>query len=57
MTELRYEAPETVDAAVALLAGAGARPLAGGTDMLVLLHSETIAPDLLVDVKRIPEMR
>lgn len=57
MTEPRYEAPETVDAAVALLAAAGARPLAGGTDMLVLLHSGAIAPELLVDVKRIPEMR
>jgi carbon-monoxide dehydrogenase medium subunit len=55
---MRYEAPETVDAAVALLAKeAGlARVLAGGTDLLVQLRSGTVEPDLVVDIKRIPEM-
>jgi CO/xanthine dehydrogenase FAD-binding subunit len=59
MTDMRYESPETLDAAVALLAGAGggAHVLAGGTDVLVLMHSELIEPELLVDVKHIPEMR
>jgi carbon-monoxide dehydrogenase medium subunit len=58
MDELRYEAPETLDAAVALLAGAGGdvRILAGGTDVLVLLHCDMIEPDLLVDIKKIPEL-
>lgn len=56
MTDLRYEAPESLDAAVGLLAGGGAMVLAGGTDMLVLLHAEAAAPGLLVDVKRVPEM-
>ena len=58
MDELRYEAPETLDAAVALLAGADgdARILAGGTDVLVLLHCDMIEPDLLVDIKKIPEL-
>lgn len=56
MTDLRYEAPESLDAAVGLLAGGGAKVLAGGTDMLVLLHAEAAAPGLLVDVKRVPEM-
>ncbi len=58
MDDMRYEAPETIDAAVALLAGASgeARVLAGGTDLLVQLRAETIEPALLVDVKRIPEM-
>ena len=58
MDEMRYEAPETIDAAVALLAGAGGdvRVLAGGTDILVQLRAEMIEPALLVDVKRIPEM-
>ena len=59
MGEMRYEAPETLDAAVALLAGAdgAARLLAGGTDLLVQLRAETIEPALVVDVKRIPELR
>jgi carbon-monoxide dehydrogenase medium subunit len=55
---MRYEAPETVDAAVALLAKeAGlARVLAGGTDLLVQLRSGVVEPDLVVDIKRIPEL-
>lgn len=58
MEDMRYEAPETLDAAVALLSGASApKVLAGGTDVLVQLHIETIEPDVLVDVKKIPEMR
>ncbi len=56
---MRYEAPETLDAAVRLLAGEEgvARPLAGGTDLLVQLRFGLVEPDLIVDVKRIPEMR
>ena len=58
MMELRYEAPGTVAAAVALLAGADgeARVLAGGTDLLVQLRAELIDPGLVVDLKRIPEL-
>ena len=56
---MRYEAPETLDAAVTLLNGeAGqARPLAGGTDLLVQLRSGMVEPDLVVDLKRIPALR
>jgi aerobic carbon-monoxide dehydrogenase medium subunit len=56
---MRYEAPTTVNAAVKLLAGrAGvARVLAGGTDLLVQMRTDRVAPDLIVDVKRIPSMR
>lgn len=59
MSDLRYEAPETLDAAVALLAGAngGGRVLAGGTDVLVQLHADMIEPEVLVDIKHIPELR
>ncbi len=58
MEDMRYEAPETLDAAVAALSGASApKVLAGGTDVLVQLHLDVIEPDLLVDVKNIPEMR
>ncbi|MEQ1714398.1 MAG: FAD binding domain-containing protein, partial [Hyphomicrobium sp.] len=56
---MRYEAPETLDAAVALLtAEAGeARILAGGTDLLVQMKTDVIDPKLVVDLKRISEMR
>ncbi len=56
---MRYEAPDTIDKAVALLAGtpAAARVLAGGTDLLVQLRAEVIQPELVVDIKRIPELK
>ena len=46
MVELRYEAPETLQAAVALLAGASgpARILAGGTDVIVQMETDMIEP-------------
>jgi len=55
---MRYEAPETVNAAVKLLAGAKgvSRVLAGGTDLLVQMRSGLVEPDLVVDIKRIPDM-
>jgi len=56
---MRYEAPQTVEGAVALLAGAGgsAQVLAGGTDLLVRMKSGFAEPDLIVDIKRIPAMK
>jgi carbon-monoxide dehydrogenase medium subunit len=59
MENMRYEAPETLEAAVSLLSGAGgeARILAGGTDLLVQLRADMIDPSLVVDIKKIPEMR
>jgi len=56
---MRYEAPDTIDAAVKLLVGESgeARVLAGGTDLLVQMRSEVISPVLLVDIKRISEVR
>ncbi len=58
MSGLNYAAPESLDAAVGLLADAGgaAKILAGGTDVLVLLHGEAIEPELIVDIKHIPEL-
>lgn len=59
MTALRYEAPATVNDAVALLAsanGAPARPLAGGTDLIVQMRTGQVDPGLVVDLKRIPEL-
>ena len=59
MTDMRYEAPESLDAAIALLTGAdgGGRVMAGGTDVLVQLHAEMIEPSVLVDIKNIPDVR
>ena len=59
MTELRYEAPESLSAAVSLLAGASglSRVLAGGTDVIVQMEMDLIEPELLVDIKKIPEVR
>jgi CO/xanthine dehydrogenase FAD-binding subunit len=59
MEGLRYEAPETLQAAVALLAGASgqAKILAGGTDVIVQMETDLIEPKLLVDIKKIPETR
>jgi len=56
---MRYESPATVEAAVKLLAAEGglARILAGGTDLLVQMRSGSVEPDLVVDIKRIPDMR
>jgi carbon-monoxide dehydrogenase medium subunit len=56
---MRYEAPESVERAVALLAGATgeARVLAGGTDLLVQMRADVLDPDLIVDIKKIPETR
>jgi len=56
---MRYEAPESLEGAVDLLAGAKGetRVLAGGTDLLVQMRADILEPDLIVDIKKIPETR
>lgn len=56
---MNYLAPSSVSEAVqALAAHAGAaHVLAGGTDLLVKLRSGMIAPEVVVDVKAIPQLR
>jgi len=58
MRAFAYERPTHLDDAVALLAerGPGARPLAGGTDLIIRLRDRSIEPDLVVDVKGIAEL-
>jgi len=58
MPSLSFTSPKTVDEAIRALAGASglAKPLAGGTDLLVQLRSGRIRPDLIVDTKGIPEL-
>jgi len=53
----RYESPESVEQAVALLTDdGGAQVLAGGTDLLVQTRIGTRAPSAFIDIKRIPEL-
>ena len=56
---MRYEAPRTLESAVALLAGepGSAQILAGGTDLLVRMKSGFAEPNLVVDIKRIDGMK
>jgi aerobic carbon-monoxide dehydrogenase medium subunit len=56
---MKYEAPQTLDAAVRLLAGEPglAKVLAGGTDLLVQMRTDIVTPDLIVDIKGIEEVR
>jgi CO/xanthine dehydrogenase FAD-binding subunit len=58
MPSLNFTAPTTVDEAISVLARAPglAKPLAGGTDLLVQLRSGRTRPELIVDTKRIPEL-
>lgn len=51
-----YAAPQSLAEALELLARPGARPLAGGTDLLVQMRAGQRQAELLVDVKRIPEL-
>ncbi len=59
MKAIQYEAPGTIEEAVALLAKANgdAKVLAGGTDLLVQMRSQLVRPGLIVDIKKIPELR
>ena len=57
-----YERPTSIADTIALLdggglaSGSGARPLAGGTDLLTLMKAEITAPERLVDIKRLVDL-
>jgi CO/xanthine dehydrogenase FAD-binding subunit len=51
--QLNYLAPSTAEEAVKALMASGARPLAGGTDLLVQIRSGRAKPDVIVDLKGI----
>lgn len=54
MSAQAFHAPDTIDQAVALLAAdPGARPLAGGTDLIVQMRAGRSSPAAIVDLKRI----
>src|SRR3954471_8509619 len=54
----KYYRPTTRAAALAALAegGAAARPLVGGTDLLVGLRHHTVEPEVLVDLKGVTDL-
>ncbi len=59
MKWIDYAHPQTLREAVNLMADAGeggARALAGGTDLLVHLRAKVLTPELVVDVKGVPEL-
>jgi carbon-monoxide dehydrogenase medium subunit len=58
MKPFTYQAPATLERAIALIAKRGdrARPLAGGTDLLVQMRHGLRSADLVVDLKQIPEL-
>ena len=53
MSQLAYLAPSSPEEAAIALSRAGARSLAGGTDLLVQLRAGRIKPDIIVDLKRV----
>lgn len=54
MASLAFHAPDTIEQAIALLAAdPAARPLSGGTDLIVQMRSGRSAPAAIVDLKRI----
>lgn len=58
MNNFEYAAPQSLADATALLASSpgATRVLAGGTDLIVQLREHLRAADLVVDIKRIPEL-
>jgi len=55
MRSFAYSRPESVDEALALL-GEESRLLAGGTDLLTLVKRDLLAPEHLIDIKRLPDL-
>lgn len=53
-----YERPTSLADAIALLAerGPDARPLAGGTDLIIRLRDRSLNPSVVLDVKRIAQL-
>ena len=58
MKPFTYQAPTSIKEAIALIETqrGRARPLAGGTDLLVQMRHGLLAPETIVDLKRIPEL-
>lgn len=59
MLDFDFAAPSTLADALRLLSEhhGAARPLAGGTDLIDYIRTGRLAPKIVVDLKRIPELR
>ncbi len=59
MNRFQYARPESVAEVVELLEeyGPDARLLAGGTDLVIELRNHWVEPKVVIDLKRIPEMK
>jgi carbon-monoxide dehydrogenase medium subunit len=51
-----YEAPASLDEALARLAESGGKPVSGGQSMGPMLNMRLATPELLVDLRRLPEL-
>jgi len=58
MRDFEYEAPTKLAEALTLMTqhNGSARPLAGGTDVIDHVRTGRLSPDLLIDVKKLPEL-
>jgi len=54
VSQLAYLAPTSAEDAAQALSADGARPLSGGTDLLVQLRAGRLSPGAIIDLKRIP---
>ena len=58
LREVEYARPATVEEAISLLgAHDGARPLAGGQTLVNVMKARAAAPDVLVDLGQLSELR
>ena len=58
MHNFDYAAPSSLEAAIEILSerGRSARPLAGGTDLIDHVRTGRLTPEIVVDIKKIPEL-
>jgi xanthine dehydrogenase YagS FAD-binding subunit len=57
MSPFQYRRPLSLDDAVTLLQAPGARALGGGTDLFPLVRERLTTPELLVDLRALPESK
>ncbi len=56
MRDFEYEAPTSLGGALAVLSKGTAKTMAGGTDLIDQVRMGRHAPDVIVDIKKIPEL-